>query len=122
MAGIADLKGTYVLDPSHSQVGFIARHAMVTKVRGTFNEVDGTATFDGSNPSSSSLTVAIDPMSVRTDYPWPEVVDFEKVEGGPGVFAGDLYYYFDDGDLRNGLVAGIDTDVCPLYLLSGEYD
>ena len=66
MAGIADLKGTYVLDPSHSQVGFIARHAMVTKVRGTFNEVDGTATFDGSNPSSSSLTVAIKTASVDT--------------------------------------------------------
>lgn len=44
------------------------------------------------------------------------------MQGGPGVFAGDLYYYFDDGDLRNGLVANIDTDVCPLYLLSGDYD
>ncbi len=44
------------------------------------------------------------------------------MQGGPGVFAGDLHYYFDDGDLRNGLATGIDTSVCPLYLLSGEYD
>lgn len=44
------------------------------------------------------------------------------MQGGPGVFSGDLYYYFDDGDLRNGLGSGIDTNVCPLYLLTGEYD
>lgn len=44
------------------------------------------------------------------------------MQSGPGVFAGDLHYYFDDGDLRNGLVSRIDTSICPLYLLSGEYD
>ena len=30
----ADLSGTYVLDPTHTRIGFVARHAMVTKVRG----------------------------------------------------------------------------------------
>ncbi len=44
------------------------------------------------------------------------------MQGGPGVFLGDLYYYFIDGDLRNGLAEGIDTAQCPLYLLTGEYD
>ncbi len=44
------------------------------------------------------------------------------MQGGPGVFLGDLYYYFDDGDLRNRIEGGIDTDQCPLYLLTGEYD
>jgi pimeloyl-ACP methyl ester carboxylesterase len=42
-------------------------------------------------------------------------------QGGPGVFKGDLYFYRVDGDLR-GKVSGIDTRVCPLYLLTGEYD
>jgi pimeloyl-ACP methyl ester carboxylesterase len=42
-------------------------------------------------------------------------------QGGPGVFKGDLYFYRVDGDLR-GRVATIDTKVCPLYLLTGEYD
>jgi pimeloyl-ACP methyl ester carboxylesterase len=42
-------------------------------------------------------------------------------QSGPGVFKGDLYFYRVDGDLR-GKVAGIDTGVCPLYLLTGEYD
>ncbi len=44
------------------------------------------------------------------------------MQGGPGVFAGDLFYYFADGDLRNGLIDGLDTNQCPLYLLTGEYD
>src|SRR5690606_2486234 len=44
------------------------------------------------------------------------------MQGGPGIFMGDLYYYFVDGDMRNGMAGGIDTAKCPLYLLSGEYD
>jgi pimeloyl-ACP methyl ester carboxylesterase len=44
------------------------------------------------------------------------------MQGGPGVFAGDLDYYFTDGDLRNGSAAAIDVAKCPVYLLSGEYD
>lgn len=44
------------------------------------------------------------------------------MQGGPGVFMGDLYYYFEDGDLRNRIAGGIDTEQCPLYLLTGEYD
>jgi pimeloyl-ACP methyl ester carboxylesterase len=42
-------------------------------------------------------------------------------QGGPGVFKGDLYFYRVDGDLR-GRTGAIDTKVCPLYLLTGEYD
>ena len=44
------------------------------------------------------------------------------MQGGPGVFMGDLNYYFTDGDMRNGLAAGIDTAICPVHLLTGEYD
>lgn len=43
------------------------------------------------------------------------------MQGGPGVFKGDLYFYKIDGDIRER-VAGIDTRACPLYLLTGEYD
>ena len=60
---VKDLKGTYVLDPSHSRLGFSARHAMVTKVRGAFNDVAGTATVDGSNPAASHLEVTIQAAS-----------------------------------------------------------
>ena len=43
------------------------------------------------------------------------------LQGGPGIFKGDLYFYRVDGDLR-GEVGKIDTRICPLYLLTGEYD
>jgi pimeloyl-ACP methyl ester carboxylesterase len=43
------------------------------------------------------------------------------MQGGPGVFKGDLYFYRVDADLR-GKLGGIDTKQCPLYLLTGEYD
>ena len=42
-------------------------------------------------------------------------------QGGPGIFKGDLHFYRVDGDLR-GRVEKIDTAICPLYLLTGEYD
>lgn len=43
------------------------------------------------------------------------------MQGGPGVFKGDLHFYTKDGDIR-ARVEEIDTARCPLYLLSGEYD
>lgn len=46
---------------------------------------------------------------------------WQYMQGGPGVFRGDLFFYRVDGDLR-GRLHGIRTDVCPLYLLTGEYD
>ena len=66
MSDLTQLHGTYVLDPGHSSVGFVARHAMVTKVRGTFEEYEGKATIDGSNPAASDLTVTVKTASVNT--------------------------------------------------------
>lgn len=43
------------------------------------------------------------------------------MQGGPGVFKGDLYFYRIDGDFR-GDTHRIDPKACPLYLLTGEYD
>lgn len=63
---LTELKGTYVLDAAHSQVGFVARHAVVTKVRGAFSDVSGSATIDGANPAASSLSVEIQTASVST--------------------------------------------------------
>ncbi len=40
---------------------------------------------------------------------------------GPGVFKGDLHFYRIDGDMRDR-TSRIDTNVCPLYMLTGEYD
>jgi polyisoprenoid-binding protein YceI len=63
---LADLTGTYTIDASHSRVGFVARHAMVTKVRGSFNEFEGTAVLDGSNPAASTASLTIQAKSIDT--------------------------------------------------------
>jgi len=63
---LAELTGKYALDPAHSRVGFSARHAMVTKVRGAFNEFEGTAFLDGAEPSKSTVNVTIQAKSIDT--------------------------------------------------------
>ena len=102
MSGIADLKGTYVLDASHSQLGFVARHAMVTKVRGSFNDVAGTASLDGANPSASTLSVTIQAASVDTRSEGRDAhlrsADFFDVENYPEItFTGTEFAV--DGDV-----------------------
>src|SRR6202167_499525 len=63
---LTELTGTYTLDPAHTRIGFVARHAMVTKVRGAFNEFEGTATIDGTNAAVSHVQVAIKAASIDT--------------------------------------------------------
>ncbi|MFO7279871.1 MAG: YceI family protein [Thermoanaerobacterales bacterium] len=58
--------GTYAIDPAHSRIGFVARHAMVTKVRGSFNEYEGTGYFDAEDPSRSHLSLTIQAASIDT--------------------------------------------------------
>jgi polyisoprenoid-binding protein YceI len=60
------LTGTYALDVAHSRLGFVARHAMVTKVRGAFNQFEGTAVVDGDDPSRSSIAITIQVASIDT--------------------------------------------------------
>ncbi len=62
----ADLSGTYAIDAAHSRVGFVARHAMVTKVRGSFTQFEGTATLDFADPARSTADIAIEVASIDT--------------------------------------------------------
>ncbi len=65
-AALDDLSGRYTLDPAHTHVGFTARHAMVTTVRGHFRELEGTAIVDTADPSGSSVSLSLDVASVST--------------------------------------------------------
>ncbi len=65
MTDLKSLNGTYNLDPSHSRIGFVTRHAMVTKVRGSFNDFEGTAT-TGEDLADPSIAVTIQVASVDT--------------------------------------------------------
>ncbi len=55
--------GTFNIDPSHSRVGFSARHAMVTKVRGSFNDYTGAAVVAA---GVASINIEINVASVDT--------------------------------------------------------
>lgn len=61
-----ELTGNYTVDPAHSRFGFVARHAMVTKVRGQFNQFEGTLRLDGDQPLASSGELVIEASSIDT--------------------------------------------------------
>lgn len=61
-----DLTGTWDIDPSHTRLGFAARHAMVATVRGGFDVFSGTIVIDHRNPAASTAEVEIDTASIST--------------------------------------------------------
>lgn len=65
-AQIPSLSGSYHIDPTHSYVGFIVRHAMVTKVHGAFTQVEGDAVIDADEPRRSHVSLRVDTTSLST--------------------------------------------------------
>jgi polyisoprenoid-binding protein YceI len=63
---VDDIAGEYVLDVAHTRIGFSARHAMVTTVRGQFAEFEGAAHLDTTTPTDSSAKVSIQVASIST--------------------------------------------------------
>ncbi|MGW4471731.1 YceI family protein [Nonomuraea sp. NPDC004354] len=58
--------GTYTIDPAHSRFGFVARHAMVTKVHGSIPVKEATAFLDAGDPAASSVHVVLDVAGIQT--------------------------------------------------------
>lgn len=73
----------------------------------------------GQEAAAGTVACLISPTSPQAEK-WETL--WHYMQGGPAVFMGDLHYYFAEGDLRNGLLDGLDTKKCPLHLLTGEYD
>jgi pimeloyl-ACP methyl ester carboxylesterase len=77
------------------------------------------------HPEADHSEVALGAVSGLMAPTGPEAERWETLwhymQGGPGIFYGDLHFYTVDGDLRDRLHR-IDTNKCPLYLLTGEYD
>ncbi|CAN5589353.1 YceI family protein [soil metagenome] len=67
---IDDLTGDYQIDPAHTRLGFAARHAMITRVRGTFKDFDANIHLDTADLASSTAELTIKTESVDTgqDY------------------------------------------------------
>ncbi|MGP0032309.1 MAG: YceI family protein [Acidimicrobiales bacterium] len=58
--------GTYVIDTAHTEVGFVARHLIGTKVRGHFTEFSGSFTV-AENPEKSTLEAEAKAASIETN-------------------------------------------------------
>ena len=88
---------TWKLDPAHMDITFSAKHMMITTVRGTFGDVDGTLSIDEEDPTNASGEIRVRTASISTGFEardthlrsadffdvetWPEiVVRFDGVE------------------------------------------
>src|SRR6188472_2775209 len=84
-----DIAGDYTLDTSHTRLGFSARHAMVTTVRGQFTEFSGTAHVDTENPAASKVSLTIDANSIDTGNAQRDghllSADFFETEANPHI-------------------------------------
>ena len=78
--------GTWSIDPVHSEVSFVVRHMMVSKVRGRFDTFEGTI-ITGEDPLQSSVNATVDLTSVNTGAPDRDnhirSADFFEVETHP---------------------------------------
>jgi polyisoprenoid-binding protein YceI len=105
-----DLSGDWEFDPSHTRIGFSARHAMVTTVRGSFNEIEGHVHADVEDMTKSTATVRLKAASIDTrneqrdthlrsaDFfdveKWPDILfestSIEEVQDGAYIVNGHL--------------------------------
>lgn len=85
----ASMSGVWTFDPGHTRVGFSARHAMVTTVRGTFTDVEGTIQLDTDNIGASSVQVRLAAASITTNNPQRDEhlrsIDFFDVQTYPDI-------------------------------------
>lgn len=122
MALSPNFAGTWDIDPSHSQLGFMVRHAMVTKTRGQFTDYAGSFTIDPENVNNAA-NVVIQATSIDTGNADRDghvrTGDFFEVEKYPEItfVATDAKVTGDDegvltGDLTiKGVTKSIDLDV-----------
>jgi polyisoprenoid-binding protein YceI len=65
---IATATRTFQIDPAHTEAAFQVRH-LLSKVRGTFGEIEGAIDFDAERPEHSSVRLTIQAASVNTNQP-----------------------------------------------------
>ena len=79
--------------------------------------------FDNPNVNRTSIGAAM-MLNISPYSPEQNVreIQWEYACGGPGIFAGDLLYYYYEHNMSDEEARAIDTSKCMLYLLTGEYD
>jgi len=63
---IAGNRTTWTIDPAHSTIEFVAKHMMITTVKGRFAEFIGTVVADEENLAESSVEVTMQTASIDT--------------------------------------------------------
>jgi len=102
------IAGTWAIDPVHSEVSFVVRHMMVSKVRGRFDKFEGSFT-TAENPLDSTVTASVDLSTINTGQEQRDAhirsADFFEVEKYPtmtftstGIKAGEEGFVL-EGDL-----------------------
>lgn len=59
---------TWTIDAAHTDVAFSAKHMMMTTVRGTFEDVQGTIELDETNPTASRGEIRVAAISLNTRF------------------------------------------------------
>lgn len=56
----------WTIDPTHSSASFSVRHMMITNVRGEFQKLSGTVTWDPEKPEATQISASLDVASINT--------------------------------------------------------
>ncbi len=84
--------GIYNIDKTHASVVWKVNHLGLSDYVARFTSVDAVLDFNPKSPEKSSVTVRIDPKSLRTDYPYPDKEDFDgKLSTGEGWFNSEKF-------------------------------
>lgn len=70
--------GEYVVDKTHASLTWQVKHLGLSNYTARFATYDAVINLNPADPTRSTVTVTIDPRSVRTDFPFPEKEDFDK--------------------------------------------
>ena len=86
---VAESRTTWTIDPSHTTVEFVAKHMMITTVKGRFAELTGTIVADETDIADSSVEATLRAASLGTHNEQRDAhlrsPDFLDVESYPEV-------------------------------------
>ena len=69
--------GIYQLDKTHASLTFKINHMGLSNYTARFTDFNAILTYDQKDPTKSTIEVTINPLSIRTDYPNPERINFD---------------------------------------------
>ena len=101
---------TWKLDPAHTDITFSAKHMVITTVRGTFGDVDGTLEIDDATPTTARGEIRVNTASISTGFGARDThlrsADFFDVEQYP-----EILVRFDGVEARDGADYRVTADL-----------